>query len=88
MLKEGFKLRDGLGKYRLGTRKPLKIPKNNEKFRLGYKLTRDDKISVTNEKREKRMARLESQELKDEGILTYDIKQTFKVQDLSSYIKF
>ena len=77
MLKDGFKLGDGLRKHGQGTQKPLKIPKNNENFGLGYKPTRVDKMRVTNEKKEKRMAHLESQEAKDERILICDIKQSF-----------
>ena len=78
MLKDGFQPGDGLGMHGQGTQKLLKIPKNDERFGLGYKPTRADKMRVTNEKREKRIARLESRELKDEGIPLCDIKQSFR----------
>ena len=78
MLKDGFQPGDGLGMHGQGTQKLLKIPKNDEKFGLGYKPTRADKMRVTNEKKEKRIAHLESQELKDEGIPICDIKQSFR----------
>ena len=61
MLKKGFKPGDGLGKYGQGIQKTLKIPKNDENFRLRYKSTIVDKIRVANKKRRKRMAHLESQ---------------------------
>ena len=60
MPKDRSKPRDGLGKYGQGTQKPLKIPKNDENFGLEYKPIRVNKIRVTNEKREKKMACLES----------------------------
>ena len=48
MLEDGFKLKDGLKKYKQGEKKLLKLPKNVEKFRLGYKLIRANKIRVNN----------------------------------------
>ena len=60
MLRDGFKLRDELRKHGQGTQKPLKIPKNDENFGLGYKPTKVDKMRVSNEKKEKQMAHLES----------------------------
>ena len=78
MLKDGFKPGDGLGKYKQGTQKLLKVPKNEEKFGLGYKPTRANKMRVANEKKEKRMACLESWELRDEKIIISDLKQSFQ----------
>ena len=53
MLKDRFKLGDGLGKYRQDTQKLHKVPKNKEKVRLRYKPTITNKIKVANKKREK-----------------------------------
>ena len=78
MLKDRFKPWDGLRKYGQGIQKHLKISKNDENFGLGYKFTRINKMKLANEKKEKMMACLESWELRDEGIIIIDIKQSFQ----------
>jgi len=64
MLENGYQHGYGLGRNKQGLSQIPKLMENKGRFGLGYKLSKADRRRVANEKREKRLARLENREPK------------------------
>ncbi|KAJ1377167.1 G-patch domain [Sesbania bispinosa] len=62
MLEKGYQHGQGLGKTMKGMVDVLRLCENKDKFGLGYKATPTDRRRVAEEKKEKRLARLENRE--------------------------
>ncbi|KAJ1386699.1 G-patch domain, partial [Sesbania bispinosa] len=62
MLEKGYQHGQGLGKTMKGRVDVLRLCENKDKFGLGYKATPTDRRRVAEEKKEKRLARLENRE--------------------------
>ncbi|KAJ1389952.1 G-patch domain [Sesbania bispinosa] len=62
MLEKGYQHGQGLGKTTKGVADVLRLGENKDKFGLGYKATPADRKRVAEEKKEKRLARLENRE--------------------------
>ncbi|KAJ1378139.1 G-patch domain [Sesbania bispinosa] len=78
MLKKGYQPGQGLGKFLNGvTKMPSSIEKK-DRCALGYQLTKADKKRFAEEKKEKRMARVENREPKTERIPICHILQSFR----------
>lgn len=58
--------------------KLLSLCENKGRFGLGYKPTKDDKWRIKEEKKEKRLARLENREPYAERVPIRDIRQSFQ----------
>ncbi|XP_038679910.1 uncharacterized protein LOC119981029 isoform X2 [Tripterygium wilfordii] len=63
MLKMGFRPGGGLGKEEQGIKKPIAVLKQAERWGLGYKPSRIDKVQAQAEKQARRIARFEGREL-------------------------
>lgn len=68
-------LRGGINE-KLGTL--LILQENKNRYGLGYKPTNADKRRIVDEKKEKRLAKLENQEPVSERVPTYDIRRSFR----------
>ncbi|KAJ1423472.1 G-patch domain [Sesbania bispinosa] len=62
MLEKGYQHGQGLGKTMKGMMDVLHLRENKDKFGLGYKATPTERRRVAEEKKEKRLARLENRE--------------------------
>ncbi|KAJ1435956.1 G-patch domain [Sesbania bispinosa] len=78
MLEKGYQHGLGLGKTMKGMVDVLRLCENKDKFGLGYKATPTDRRRVAEEKKEKRLARLENREPVTRGIPICDIRQSFR----------
>ncbi|KAJ1391036.1 G-patch domain [Sesbania bispinosa] len=78
MLEKGYQHGQGLGKTMKGMVDVLRLCENKDKFGLGYKATPTDRRRVAEEKKEKRLARLENREPITRGIPICDIRQSFR----------
>lgn len=78
MLEGGYQHGRGLGKYGQGiTEFPMLIG-NKDRYGLGYKPTKADKMRITMEKKERRLARLENRESRTEGVSICDLLEIFQ----------
>ncbi|XP_022751308.1 uncharacterized protein LOC111300005, partial [Durio zibethinus] len=69
LTKMGWRPEVGLGKNLQGITKPSAIYEKRDRFGLGYKPTRGDRVRMMNEKRDKRIANLKGYELESEPIV-------------------
>jgi len=77
MIENGYQHGEGLGKDEKGRTQLVELHGNRDRFRLGYKPTKEDRNRIVAEKEEIRRARLENQEPKVEGVPICDICQIF-----------
>jgi len=77
MLENGYQYGHGLGRNKQGLSQIPKLMENKGRFGLGYKPSKADRRRIANEKREKRLARLENREPKTEGVPICDIQESF-----------
>jgi len=77
MLKEGYEYRKRLGKDKQGLIFPLEVTKKRNRYDLGYKLTREDKRRLVEERRDHGLARMQGKELGLGKIRICDIKESF-----------
>ncbi|KAJ1402773.1 G-patch domain [Sesbania bispinosa] len=78
MLEKGYQHGQGLGKTTKGVADVMRLGENKDKFGLGYKATPADRKRVAEEKKEKRLARLENREPVTRGIPICNIRQSFR----------
>jgi len=77
MLENGYQYGHRLGRNKQGLSQVPKLMENKGRFGLGYKPFKADRRRIANEKREKRLARLENREPKTEGVPICDIRESF-----------
>ncbi|KAJ1408937.1 G-patch domain [Sesbania bispinosa] len=78
MLEKGYQHGQGLRNTMKGMVDVLRLYENKDKLGLGYKATPADRKRVVEEKKEKRLARLENREPVTRGIPICDIRQSFR----------
>ncbi|KAJ1425817.1 G-patch domain [Sesbania bispinosa] len=82
MLKKGYQPGQGLGKFLNGVTKMPSSKEKKDRCGLGYQPTKADKKMFAEDKKEKRMARLENREPKTERIPICHILQSFRSASL------
>ena len=78
MLENGFRNGYGLGRNGQGPISPPQLIENKDRFGLGYKPSKENKQMVVEEKKERRLARLENRDQKIRGVPICDLSQSFQ----------